>query len=128
MQIKNIEKGVPAPIGHYSHAVELENGIVYFSGQKAWDIHTGKLIDGDVAAQTNHIFDIIENLLAGIKMSIKNITRIQCHLATSDLYEAFNAVYSKRLGDHKPTRAVLAGYQLRGGALVELVIEGFKSK
>ena len=61
-------------------------------------------------------------------MVIEDITKIQCHLATSDLYEEFNAVYSKRLRSHKPVRAVLAGYQLRDGALVELVIEGFKKQ
>lgn len=127
MQIKNVKEGVPAPIGHYSHFVELNNGIIYFSGQKAWDINTRKLIDGDVSVQTNQIFDIIENLLADARLAKTDITRIQCHLAHANLYEQFNAVYAKRLGEHKPARAVLAGYELRGGALVELVVEAFRN-
>lgn len=123
MKIVTFEKGAPAPIGHYCHAVELKNGLIYLSGQKAWDIETGKLIDGDIEAQTNLIFDIITNILASLGLGLSSIVRINCHLSTGDLYEKFNAVYGKRLGSHRPARAVLAGYQLRGGALVELVVE-----
>jgi 2-iminobutanoate/2-iminopropanoate deaminase len=126
MKVVTFEKGAPQPIGHYCHAVELKNGLIFLSGQKAWDIETGKLIDGDIEAQTNLIFDIVTNILATMGLGLKSIVRIQCHLATGNLYAPFNAVYAKRLGDHKPARAVLAGYELRGGALVELVVEAVR--
>jgi 2-iminobutanoate/2-iminopropanoate deaminase len=128
MIVTTLPQGAPQPIGHYCHAVELPNGLVFLSGQKAWDIQTGQLIDGDIEAQTHLIFDILSNVLTGIGLSLNNIARIQCHLSGGNLYERFNRVYAQRLGEHRPARAVLAGYELRGGALVELVAEAFRPR
>lgn len=118
--------GVAPPIGHYSHVVELGNGLVYLSGQKAWHPETGKLIAGDVVEQTLLVFDNIERILAAVDLNLSNIVRIGCHLANVEHYEPFNAVYERRLGSHKPARTTLAGYALRGGALVELVVEAYR--
>jgi 2-iminobutanoate/2-iminopropanoate deaminase len=118
--------GVAPPLGHYSHVVELGNGTVYLSGQKAWHPQTGKLIDGDVVEQTELVFNNIERLLTAIDLDLSHIVRISCHLSDLECYEPFNSVYCRRLGAHKPARTTLAGYTLRGGALVELVVEAYR--
>lgn len=115
----------PAPIGHYHHAVVLPGGFVQLSGQKAWRPEDGVLIDGDVAAQTRLALSNIGAVLAGLGLDYSNLTRLVCHLHDPADYPAFNAAYSEELGAAMPTRAVLAGAALRGGALVEIIADAF---
>ncbi len=51
-------KGAVA-VGPYSHAVE-SGDLVFLSGQTPINSQTGKLVEGDIAVQTNQCF---ENLL-----------------------------------------------------------------
>jgi 2-iminobutanoate/2-iminopropanoate deaminase len=119
--------GIVPAIGHYSHATELPNGIIYLSGQKAWHPDTGELVVGNVAAQVHRIFDNLSAILASIGLDQSALTRISCYLADVDAdYEAFNQAYAVRLGMHKPARTVIGGCALRGGALVELVAEAYR--
>ena len=53
-QIVTTDKIAPS-VGPFSAAV-LARGVLYVSGQVALDPKTGKLIGGDVAAQTEQIF------------------------------------------------------------------------
>ena len=52
-----------AAVGPYSHAVEA-NGFVHLSGQTPLDPATGKLLDGDVGAQTAQCFRNLFAVLA----------------------------------------------------------------
>jgi 2-iminobutanoate/2-iminopropanoate deaminase len=42
-------------VGPYSHGIESE-GFVYLSGQTPMDPKTGKIVDGDIIAQTEQSF------------------------------------------------------------------------
>jgi 2-iminobutanoate/2-iminopropanoate deaminase len=119
-------KGIPPAVGHYTHAIELENGTVYLSGQKAWD-EKGNLIEGGVREQTELVIANVKNILEHIGLSMERIVFIQCNLANTKDYEAFNAVYSQSLGDLKPCRTFLGGCSLRGGALVELIVTAYNN-
>lgn len=127
VQFHNIQDAVPV-VGHYSHACELPGGVIYLSGQKAWDPKTGKLIDGDMTAQVDLIFKNLKEILAALGLELDAITRISCYLADVDAYQVFNEAYAKNLGDHRPARTVISGCALRGGALVELVAEAFRTR
>jgi 2-iminobutanoate/2-iminopropanoate deaminase len=122
----DLREGVPEPIGHYSHAVELDNGIVYISGQKAWKPGRGTAVDGDIIEQTGQVLNNVEAILTGIGLDLSDVTRIQICLANLEDYGAFEQVYAKRLGDHRPTRVTLAGFNLRGGALIELIVDAYR--
>lgn len=125
--LHDLRDAVPA-IGHYSHAAELPNGVIYLSGQKAWDPRTGVLIDGPVDAQVELIFGNLRAILAQLGLEIASLTRISCFLADVDAdYETFNRAYAAGLGAHKPARTVIGGCSLRGGALVELVAEAYRA-
>jgi 2-iminobutanoate/2-iminopropanoate deaminase len=123
---KNIDANIAKPNGHYSHVVELPNGTIQMCGIKAWDASTGELSGSTISEQTNIVFDSILSALNALNLDEKNITRISCHLSDPDDYAGFNEVYSSRLGSSMPARTVLAGYKLRGGALVELVVDAFR--
>ena len=115
----------PAPIGHYAHAVVLPNGFIQLSGQKAWRPEDGQLIDGDVAAQTRLALSNIRAVLRDLGLDYADLTRLIVHLHDPAHYPAFNEAYAAELGDAMPTRAVLAGADLRGGALVEIIADAF---
>lgn len=117
---------IPEPVGHYSHVVELPNGIVYLAGQKAWKHGQGTEIEGDITEQTHRVMDNIEAILDSVGLKWTHVTRIHCCLANIDDFEAFERVYSSRLGEHKPARVTLGGLTLRGGAMVELIVEAYR--
>lgn len=125
VQYLRFGEGVPPVRGHYSHLVWLPNGLFYVAGQKAWDPNTGELVPGTIEEQTHLIFDNLIAVLSAARLGLADVTRISCHLAEIEMYDAFNDVYSERLGATLPARTVLGGYQLRDGALIELVVEGF---
>ena len=128
VEFRNFSGGVASANGHYSHLVELPNGVVQLCGIKAWDPTTGALMGHTISDQVEIIFDGVTSILQQAGMDVESITRISCHLASASDYDEFNAAYSRRLGSHKPVRTVLAGYQLRGGALVELVVDAFRAE
>lgn len=127
IKLIDLEEAVPRIVGHYSHVVELPNGMVFVSGQKAWNAN-GSLVEGDVVRQTEVIFDNIVAILSQIGLEMTDVARISCHLSNISNYDAFNRVYTKKLGQHRPARTVLGGYQLRDGALVELVVEAYRGR
>ncbi len=115
----------PAPIGHYCHAVALPNGLVQLSGQKAWRPEDGQLIDGGIGEQTRLVLSNIRAVLSGMNLDLRDVTRLICHLNDPVHYPEFNAAYAEEMGENKPARAVLAGAELRGGALVEIFADAF---
>lgn len=115
--------GAPPVIGHYSHVAVLPGGLVLLSGQKAWIDATGRLAPGGIGAQTEVIFRNIRALLEPLGLGLDALVRVSCHLADIEQYPAFNEAYAQALGPCRPVRTVLGGYALRGGALVELVVE-----
>lgn len=115
----------PAPIGHYCHAVALPNGLVQLSGQKAWRPEDGQLIDGGIGEQTQLVLSNIRVVLSGMNLDMGNVTRLICHLNDPAHYPEFNAAYTAEMGENKPARAVLAGAELRGGALIEIFADAF---
>jgi 2-iminobutanoate/2-iminopropanoate deaminase len=127
-QLRKLEKiaDVPEPVGCYSHLVELPNGVVYIAGQKAWKIGKGTVVEGDISEQTRQIFKNVEGILAAAGLTLANVVRVQCCLADLNSYEEFEKVYSEKLGAHRPARVILGNIGLRGGALIELIVEAFR--
>jgi 2-iminobutanoate/2-iminopropanoate deaminase len=118
----------PAIIGHYCHAATMPNGMVQLSGQKAWIPETGILIDGGIEEQTTLVIRNIRAILNGLGLELDSLTRLVCHLHRVEDYESFNRAYAAALGQARPARTVLAGAELRGGALVEIVADAFNRK
>jgi 2-iminobutanoate/2-iminopropanoate deaminase len=118
----------PAPIGHYSHVVELDNGIVHLSGQKAWQPGEGALVTGGIVEQTERVLDNVEAILGEIGLDWSRVTRVHCYLADPEDFPAFDAVFARRLGAFRPARATVAGLRLRGKALVELAVDAYRGK
>ncbi len=109
----------PAAIGPYSQAVEI-NGTLFISGQIAIDPETGKLIDGDIKAQTKQVFKNIEAILRAAGFSFVEVVKSTCFLSDMADFKAMNEVYGQIYFENHPARAAFAVKELPMGALIEI--------
>ena len=109
--------------GHYSDLMRVPSGHFKLSGVKSWD---GDKIKGDTVSEQFHkIMVHLSRSLNEAGIMIKDITFVSVFLSDLSLYNELNDVYSQYF-PHKPCRAVI-GAQLRSGALVEIVVEGWSN-
>ncbi|WP_417682941.1 RidA family protein [Roseibium sp.] len=78
---------------------------------------------GTVAEQFERIMGHLNRALEDAGLRLTDITFVSVFLADLTLYQELNSAYSRSF-PHKPCRAVV-GAQLRNGALVEVVAEGW---
>jgi 2-iminobutanoate/2-iminopropanoate deaminase len=109
----------PAAIGPYSQAVEI-NGSLYISGQIGVDPRTGKLVEGDITAQTKQVFKNIEAILQAAGYSFAEVVKSTCFLSDIVNFKAMNEVYGQYYFENPPARAAFAVKDLPMGALIEI--------
>jgi 2-iminobutanoate/2-iminopropanoate deaminase len=114
-----VSSEAPAPIGPYSQAVVAGND-VFCSGQIPIDPQTGKLIDGDVAAQTERVLENLRAVLAAAGASFDDVVKTTIFLTDMGDFAAVNAVYEGAFGRAKPARSTVAVAALPRGASVEI--------
>jgi 2-iminobutanoate/2-iminopropanoate deaminase len=102
----------PPPVGAYSPAVRAGN-LVFVSGQVPRDPRTGRIGEGDFAAQTRRTLDNLRVVLEGAGATLDDVTAVTVYLADIGHWEAFNAIYRETFRAPYPTRTVV-GAQLRG--------------
>src|SRR5260221_499180 len=94
---------LPPPVGPFSHAVKT-NGPIYFSGQVAQDPDTGKLINGDVSAQTEQIFKNIRSVLRAVDRDMSHIVKANVYLTNMNDFKAMNDVFAMQFEKPYPAR------------------------
>jgi len=109
----------PAAIGPYSQAVEINNTL-YISGQLGIDPKTGKMVEGDVKAQTRQVLRNVEAILQAAGYSLIEVVKSTCLLSDIANFKAMNEVYSEFYFEHQPARAAFAVKDLPAGALIEI--------
>lgn len=109
----------PAAIGPYSQAVEM-NHVLYISGQIPLDPETGKLISGDITAQTGQVLKNISAILSGAGYSLSDVVKSTCMLSDISNFKAMNEVYARYYPEKQPARSAFAVKDLPLGALIEI--------
>jgi reactive intermediate/imine deaminase len=110
----------PAPIGPYNQAVRFD-GVVYCSGQIAIDPAAGKLIDGDVAAQTRQVMRNIEAVLGAAGTTFANVVKTTIFLVDMADFAIVNPIYGEPFANGiAPARSTVAVAALPLGARVEI--------
>ena len=112
---------IAKPVGPFSPAIRAGDTL-YLSGQVAQDPATGRLIAGDVAAQTERIFRNIEATLQAAKLSLENVVKVNVYLTDMANYAAMNEVFGRQFSTPYPARTTVAVVALPLGGLVELEI------
>jgi 2-iminobutanoate/2-iminopropanoate deaminase len=109
----------PAAIGPYSQAVEM-NHVLYISGQIPLDPESGKLISGDITAQTEQVLKNISAILSGAGYSFSDVVKSTCMLSDITNFKAMNEVYARYYPEKQPARSAFAVKDLPLGALIEI--------
>lgn len=112
-------KNAPAAIGPYSQAITA-NGFLFTAGQIPLDPATGKLVEGDVTAQTERVMENLAAVLAEAGSSFEQVVKTTCFLANLDDFAAFNAVYARYFTAAPPARSTVQAARLPAGAQVEV--------
>lgn len=108
----------PAAIGPYSQAFAVGE-TVYVSGQIPLDPATGALVEGDLRAQTERVFDNLEAVAAAAGGTLANAVRIGIYLTDMSGFSVVNEIMAERLSEPYPARAALGIAELPKGAVVE---------
>jgi 2-iminobutanoate/2-iminopropanoate deaminase len=109
----------PKAIGPYSQAINA-NGLVFVSGQIAFDPATQQIIEGDVAAQTERVLQNLSAILAAAGSSLAQVVKTTVFLKYMDNFGAMNEVYARYFGDAPPARSTVAVAGLPRDVLVEI--------
>jgi len=112
-------KAAPAAIGPYSQGVAAGN-LVFVSGQIPLDPATGKLVEGDVAAQTRRVLENVRAILEAAGTSLDRVVKTSVFLADLGDFEAVNRVYAEFFRTDPPARATFQVAGLPKGALLEV--------
>ncbi|KKB11811.1 endoribonuclease L-PSP [Devosia geojensis] len=112
----------PRPVAPFSHAVEAD-GWVFVTGQMPTDPEApdAPLPDG-IEAQTRRVMENLKLVLAGIGLTLENVTFVRIYLTHFERdYAAMNEIYKAYFEPGKlPGRTTIGVTGLAVGALVEI--------
>jgi 2-iminobutanoate/2-iminopropanoate deaminase len=107
------------PIGPYSPAIALGD-LLFISGQTPLDAGTGKLVVGDIAAETRQCLDNLAAILAAAGLGFAHVLKTTIFLTSMGDFVAVNAVYKSYFSEPYPARSTVAVAALPMGARVEI--------
>lgn len=108
---------LPPPAGHYSQAVAA-GGLVFLSG--ILPARDELAADASFEAQCDSVFAQCEKVLRAAGCGVEDVVQCTAYLAGVEHWSAFNTVYARVFGAHKPARAVVPVPALHYGYLVEV--------
>lgn len=109
----------PKAIGPYSQAIKA-NGLVFVSGQVAFDPATQQIVDGDVAAQTERVLLNLAAILKAAGSSLAQVVKSTVFLKNMSDFAAMNEVYARHFPSDPPARSTVEVARLPREVLVEI--------
>jgi reactive intermediate/imine deaminase len=109
----------PAAIGTYSQAVKVGD-TVYLSGQIPLDPATMALVDGDMRAQIERVFNNLAAVCEAAGGSLRNIVKLNIFLTDLGHFALVNEVMAEFLAEPYPARAAIGVAALPKDAGVEM--------
>ena len=111
----------PAPIGPYSQAVFV-NGLLFVSGQVAFDPANGNLVLDDIKTETNRVMENIKAILTEAGMSFDNVVKTSIFLADMGNFAQVNEVYGSYFSKDFPARETVQVAKLPKEVNVEISV------
>ena len=109
----------PKPVGPYSAALRSTN-LLFVSGQVPLDPATGRIIEGDIAAQTRRVLENVRALLDAAGLSFAHVVRTTVFLADMNDFKAMNEVYTTFFEEPYPARSTVQAARLPRDARIEI--------
>lgn len=112
-------EAAPAARGHYSQAI-VHGGLVYIAGQLPLVAQDPERRLADFEEQAAQVIDNVVAILEAAGSGADRILKTTVYIVDVSHWRAFNAVYARKLGEHRPARTVVPVAQLHHGYLVEM--------
>ena len=109
----------PKALGPYSQAIRIGD-FLFTSGQVPIDPATGKVVEGDITAQTHRVFANLRAVLEAGGTSFANVVKATVFLRDMNDFQALNAAYAEYLGECKPARSTVQVARLPLDVAVEI--------
>lgn len=110
----------PAAIGPYVQGM-IVNNMFYSSGQIPLTAD-GVMVDGDITAQTNQVFENLKAVLAEAGSSLDQVVKTTVFMADMNDFAEMNEAYATHFGDHKPARSAVEVARLPKDSQVEIEV------
>ena len=109
----------PSPIGPYSQAVKA-NGMVFLSGQVAFDPASGELRIGDLQTETHQVMKNLAAVMEEAHITFEHVVKASIFLSDMAHFAQVNEVYGSYFKGDYPARETVAVKQLPRGVNVEI--------
>ena len=119
MSRKAIQAKNAVAVGPYSHAVD-SGDLIFLSGQTPLDSTTGKLVEGDIKAQTHQCFINLFAVLESCGLSGDDVQKVNVYLTDMANFKEMNSVYETMFTPPYPARTTIGVASLPLGAAVEI--------
>ena len=106
-------------IGRYSLGIATGD-LVFISGQIPLDAATGKLVEGDVSAQSRQSLENLKAILEAAGLSFAHVVKTVIFLTDMADFAAVNEVYKTYVAEPYPARSTIAVAALPMAAKVEI--------
>lgn len=110
----------PAAIGPYSQGI-IANGLFFSSGQIPLTAD-GQLIEGDIVAQTNQVFNNLKAVLEAAGATLNDVIKTTVFLSDMNDFAAMNEAYERNFREHKPARSAVEVARLPKDVKVEIEV------
>jgi 2-iminobutanoate/2-iminopropanoate deaminase len=111
----------PAAVGPYSQAV-VDGDRVYLSGQIPLDPRTGKLVPGDIVAQTRQVLDNIRAVLEAAGSRLELVSKATVFVTNLGDFALINQTYASYFPASPPARSTVQVSALPLGAAIEIEV------
>jgi 2-iminobutanoate/2-iminopropanoate deaminase len=98
----------------------VAGGVVYTSGQIAFDAREGRIVGDDVRTQTRQALQNLSAVLEAAGSSLQHTLRVNVFLKNPEDFPAMNEVYQEFFQGHQPARTTVPGVEWGKGVLVEV--------
>jgi 2-iminobutanoate/2-iminopropanoate deaminase len=112
-------KNAPAAVGPYSQGIRVGE-LIFTAGQIALVPQTGKLVEGDIEAQTRQVMQNLAAILEAAGSSLANIVKTTVFVTDINDFARVNQVYGSFFNDAPPARSTIQVAALPLGAKVEI--------
>jgi 2-iminobutanoate/2-iminopropanoate deaminase len=111
----------PAAVGPYSQAV-VDGDRVYSSGQIPLDPKTGKLVAGDIAAQTRQVLENLKAVLEAAGSRLELVCKSTVFVTNLADFGTINQVYGSYFPAAPPARSTVQVAALPLGAAIAIEV------
>ena len=110
-------EGAPAPGGSYSHGV-VAHGFLYTCGMGPVDPVSGKVVEGDITAQTRQVLKNLEAILKTKGATFAQVVKVTTHLQELHRdFAGYDLAYREFLSAPFPVRTTV------GSDLMNILVE-----